>query len=200
MAYTDFTLETVERVLGIVPQPADLFGSVTPLPVPLWLAELLAKGMQLSLLSEKARSEFIVAPILLASRELSRDAVSVYSGQRLDVDAEHGLVGECDFILSASPPVPVLRAPLVTIVEAKKNDIEAGLGQCVAQMVAARRFNRDAGRPVSVIFGGVTTGEAWQFLRLENAVVLIERKRYYIDNVGGILAILQAIIGQIVAV
>ena len=199
MAYTDFTLETVERVLGIVPQPADLFSAVTPLPVPLWLGELLTKGMQLSLLSEKARSEFIVAPILLASRELSRDAVSVYSGQRLDVDAEHGLVGECDFILSASPPVPILRAPLVTIVEAKKNDVEAGLGQCVAQMAAARRFNQEAGRAVPVIFGGVTTGEAWQFLRLENAVVLIDRKRYYIDNVGGILAVLQAIIGQVTA-
>jgi hypothetical protein len=196
MAYTEFTLDTVERVLGISPKPAELFGTVTPLPVPPWLVEILAKGMQPSLLSEKARSEFIVAPILLASRELSHDAVSIYSGQRLDVDPEHGLVGECDFILSASQPVPVLRAPLVTIVEAKKNDIEMGLGQCAAQMAGARRFNQDAGRAVAVVFGCVTTGEAWQFLRLDDAVVLIDRKRYYIDNVGGILAVFQAIIGH----
>jgi hypothetical protein len=54
--------------------------------------------MQLALLSEKARSEFIVAPVLLVARELSHDTVAIYSGQRLDVDASRGLQGECDFI------------------------------------------------------------------------------------------------------
>jgi hypothetical protein len=146
MAYNDFTLEAVEKTLGVTPQPADLFKSLVPLPVPPWLSDLLAKGMQLSLLSEKARSEFIVVPILLASRELSHEAIAIYSGQRLDVNPERGLVGECDFILAATPPVPLLRAPLLTIVEAKKNDIEGGLGQCVAQMVGARLFNETAGR------------------------------------------------------
>ncbi len=92
--------------------------------------------MQLALVSEKARSEFVVAPILLAAREMSRETLTIYSGQRLDVDPERGLQGECDFILALSAPLPRLRAPLLIIVEAKKNDIEAGLGQCVAQMVA----------------------------------------------------------------
>jgi hypothetical protein len=194
MAYTDFTLESVDRILGITAQPADLFPTPTPLSVPVWLRELLAKGMQMSMVSEKARSEFIVVPILLASRELSHDAVAIYSGQRLDVSPEQGLVGECDFILAATPPVPILRAPLVTIVEAKKNDIESGLGQCVAQMVAARLFNERAGKTSAQVFGCVTTGEAWQFLRLEPSAVSIDRTRYYIDNVGAILAVLQAVI------
>ena len=196
MSYADFTLESVDKILGVTPQPADLFPSLAPLSVPGWLREVLAKGMQLSLLSEKARSEFIVVPILLASRELSHDAVAIYSGQRLDVDPEQGLVGECDFILAATPPLPLLRAPLVTIVEAKKNDIEGGLGQCVAQMIAARLFNEQAGKASFQIFGCVTTGEDWQFLRLETAAVSIDRARYYIDNVGAILAVLQAMIGE----
>src|SRR5205814_10081229 len=102
-----------------------------------------------------ARSEFIVVPILLASRELSHDAFAIYSGQRLDVQPEQGLVGECDFILTASVPVPVLRAPIVTIFQAKKNDIEVWLGQCAAQMVAARIFNEQEGRPLPQIFGCV---------------------------------------------
>src|SRR5260370_39781193 len=97
--------------------------------------------MELALVSEKARSEFIVSPILLASRRLSHNAISIYSGQRLDVQPEQGLVGECDFILAASPPVPTLRSPLVTIVEAKKNDIEVGLGQCLAPLGGGRSFN-----------------------------------------------------------
>jgi hypothetical protein len=196
MAYTDFSLEKAEKLLGVTIQPAELFAGLAPLPVPAWLREVLARGMELALLSEKARSEFIVGPILLASRELSHNAVAIYSGQRLDVKPDQGLVGECDFILAASPPVPLLRAPLVTIVEAKKNDIEGGLGQCVAQMVGARLFNEQEGRAIPRVFGCVTTGEAWQYLRLEGAAVGIDRTRYYIDNVGLVLAVWQAVIAQ----
>jgi hypothetical protein len=196
MAYNDFTLERVEKTLGVTAEPLDLFPGLTPIPVPSWLQEALTRGMELSLLSEKARSEFIVGPILLASRALSHDAVSIYSGQRLDVKPEQGLTGECDFILAAPPPVPLLRSPLVTIVEAKKHDIEAGLGQCVAQMVGARYFNEQAGKSVPRLFGCVTTGEAWQFLRLEGTAAGIDRRRYYIDNVGLVLAVWQAVISQ----
>ena len=39
----------------------------------------------------------------------------------------------------------------------------------------------------------VTTGETWQFLRLADQVALLNRDRYYLDNVGGILSVLQAI-------
>ena len=167
MAYNDFSLDKVESLLGITLQLIDLFTPLVPLPVPEWLGEALRQGMELALVSEKARSEFIVGPILLASRQLSQNAFTIYSGQRLDVQPEKGLVGECDFILAASPSFPILHSPLVTIVEAKKNDIEVGLGQCVAEMVGARFFNERAGNSVSLIFGCVTTGETWQFLKLD---------------------------------
>jgi hypothetical protein len=81
----------------------------------------------------------------------------------------------------------------VTVVEAKKNDVEAGLGQCIAQMVAARRFNEAAGRTATPVYGCVTTGETWQFLRMADRVALLDRPRYYLDNVSGILGVLQAI-------
>ena len=194
MAYTDFSLEKVEKVLGVTVQPDDLFDAPAPLAMPEWLREALTKGMDLALVSEKARSEFIVSPILLASRELSHNAIAIYSGQRLDVQPEQGLVGECDFILTVSPPVPVLRSPVITIVEAKKNDIELGLGQCIAQMIGARIFNEREGHAVRRIFGCVTTGEAWQFLRLEGPIVALARKRYYIDNIGLVLAVWQSVI------
>jgi hypothetical protein len=194
MAYNEFTLERVEKQLGVTVQPDDLFATLEPLPVPDWLREALERGMDLALLSEKARSEFIVCPILLTSRELSHHAIAIYSGQRLDVQPEQGLVGECDFILAASPPVPVLRSPLVTIVEAKKNDIELGLGQCIAQMVGARIFNERGSHAVSQVFGCVTTGETWQFLRLDGPIVGIDRRRYYINQVGLLLAVWQSVI------
>src|SRR5262249_6348438 len=127
-------------------------------------------------------------------RELSGNTVAVYSGARLDVDPKQGLQGECDFILARTPPVPELRAPLIAITEAKKNDIEAGLGQCAAQMVGARLFNERTGQPVDVVYGCVTTGEVWQFLRLAGPVLTLDVPRYYLDNVGRILAVFQAIL------
>ena len=199
MAYSDFTLESVARVLGVISRAAALFPDLRPVPAPAWLQDMLARGtqgIQLSLISEKSRSEFIVAPILLAGRELSGNRFAIYSGQRLDVDPEKGLTGECDFILAASEPVLPLQAPIATVVEAKKNDIEGGLGQCIAQMVAADRFNRLSGRGGVPVFGCVTTGEAWQFLRLAGPEALLERRRYYIDDVDRILGVFQTLVSE----
>ena len=193
MSYSEFTLETVERQLGIVTQEAALFPDAPTVQVPDWLPAWLARGTRLALISEKARSEFIVVPILLAARELSGDHFAIYSGQRLDVDQGKGLIGECDFILAIGPALPPLHAPVMTVVEAKKNDIEVGLGQCIAQMVAARKFNEAAGRTMSPVYGGVTTGETWQFLRLVGQTAQLNRDRYYLDNVRGILGALEAI-------
>jgi hypothetical protein len=193
MAYTDFTLESAEADLGVTARPGVIFTGLAPLAVPAWLQDLLARGMRLALVSEKARSKFIVAPILLAVREQAGERVSILSGQRLDVDPGRHLLGECDFILAWSDPVPRLRAPvLIVVVEAKKNDIEAGLGQCVAQMVAAQVYNERSGQAVPAVYGCVTTGEDWQFLLLVGTAVTIGQGRLYIDNVGGILAALHA--------
>ncbi len=196
MAFSDFTLEGVALSLGVTTRDALLFPDPRVVEVPVWLRDSLKKLTQLSLISEKARSEFIVVPILLASGELCPTPVAIFSGQRLDVDPALGLVGECDFILAATEPVPPLRAPIATIVEAKKNDIEAGLGQCVAQMVAARMFNQAAGRGEAPVFGCVTTGEVWQFLQLVEGTAAIDRRRYYLDNVEGILAAIQEMIAR----
>jgi hypothetical protein len=195
VAYSDFTLQTVEARFGVIPQPAVLFAGVRPEQVPVWLQELLDRGLQLPLVSEKARSELIVMPVLLGCRELSNNTIAIFSGPRLDVSPEQGLLGECDFLLARTPPVPEVRAPLIAIVEAKKNDVEAGLGPCVAQMIGARLLNERTGHQIPAVYGCVTTGEVWQFLRLEGTVAAIDRHRYYLDNVGGILGVLQAIVG-----
>lgn len=190
MAYTDFTLESAETTLGVTTHPGDLFPNLTPVSVPLWLSDSLARGMRLALVSEKARSEFIVAPILLAVREAVGETIAILSGQRLDIDPERRLVGECDFLLARSEPIPRLKAPVLTVVEAKKNDVDGGIGQCVAQMVGVQVFNDRAGEPLDAVFGCVTTGEDWQFLRLAGTTVTLHRPRLYIATVGLVLAAL----------
>jgi hypothetical protein len=194
MAYADFSLDSVADDLGLNIITVDLFPDLGEALVPPWLRDALERGSREFPVSEKARSEFIVAPILLACKEQSPGPLSIQSGVRLDVDPARGLVGECDFIISATPPVPGLRAPLITIVEAKKHDIEAAIWQCFAQMVGARLFNDRAGRPIGEIYGCVTNAEAWQFLRLAGDSAEIDRPRHYIDDVGSILAVFGSIL------
>ncbi|HKI33991.1 MAG TPA: hypothetical protein VKA46_19215 [Gemmataceae bacterium] len=193
MGYGDFTFDSLLAEFGLVLAQAPLFTPpprVEPTP---WLLDTLQKGRAVAFYSEKSRSEFIVAPVLLTCQEMLHSACCLYSGIRLDVDPDKGLKGECDFILAKTPPAPVLRAPLMVIVEAKKNDIEEGLPQCAAQMVAARLFNEHHKEPMTAVYGCVTTGEVWQFLRLQGQELLVDANRYYITAVSSVLGILVAV-------
>ncbi len=198
--YTDFSLGNALRVFHLAITQNALFPNMQPQEVPAWLRATLDRGLPLALNSEKARSEYIVAPILLALRELSGNRFAIYSGERMDVDAELGLVGECDFILALTPPLPVIQSPIACLVEAKKNDIESGLGQCVAQMIGAQRLNLLDNTGIDTIFGCVTTGETWQFLRLTESVLTIDSARYYIVELEKILGALLAVVNQFDAV
>jgi hypothetical protein len=78
----------------------------------------------------------------------------------------------------------------VAVVEAKKEDPVAGLGQCAAEMVAIRLFNEREGTPVAAVFGCVTSGSNWRFLKLEGARLSIDRPEYYLRDAAKILGIL----------
>jgi len=71
--------------------------------------------------------------------------------------------------------------------------------ECIAQMVAAQIFNPSTGRSKLPVFGCVTTGEIWLFLRLKESVVSMDERRYYLDDVGNILAAIQSIVTQNIA-
>jgi hypothetical protein len=194
MAYSDFSLARARKELGLVVEYVELFPTLDPAPIPSWLTETLRRYGAFPLVSEKARGELIVMPILAAARELSPRAFTVFSGQTLNVDEARGLNGECDFIVGLTPPTPLLTAPLITIVEAKNGVIEQGLGQCAAQMVGARLFNQAEEKQELPVFGCVTSGEDWQFLKLEGTQLKLDSQRYYISNPDRILAILNAIV------
>src|SRR5919202_2229716 len=92
--------------------------------------------------SEKARSEGIIYPVLLEVRRILDHKVSLFSGEDFTIDEAVGLNGVFDFLLARSSEVLEIEAPAVVIVEAKKTDLKSGLGQCIAEMVAAQRFNQ----------------------------------------------------------
>ncbi len=112
--------------------------------------------------------------MLVEVRRALLHRVSLYSGVELVVDASRGLWGVCDFLFSRSPEQVLLRAPVLAVVEAKQEDIKGALGQCAAEMLAARLFNERGEQPVGAVFGAVTTGDVWQFLRLSGDALVVD--------------------------
>ena len=169
MAYTDFSLAKVRNAFGLtLEETRNLFltvGGVQPSDL---LKRLLDENLTLAtaINSEKARSEFLIAPILSEVRRQLDYQISLFSGTEFNIDPAQGLSGFCDFILSASREQYFISAPIVTVVEAKNENIIAGLGQCAATMIAAQIFNQRAGNEIPVIYGVVTSGTAWKFLIL----------------------------------
>ncbi len=193
MPYSDFSLEKVKRTFELTTsETVDLFGDVPELECSALLTEILRYNTPLAVASnsEKARSEMIISPILIDLRRLSKERINLFSGIEFDVDSERGLNGICDFIISNSSEILFVSAPIITLVEAKKENITASLGQCVAEMLAARIFNERAGNEVSTIYGVVTTGSIWKFMKLDGSVISIDLTEYYLKDVNKILGIL----------
>ncbi|MEH2199427.1 hypothetical protein [Nostoc sp.] len=199
MSYSDFTLDRVRKTFGLtISDKVDIFASVHEVECPPLLEELLRENIPLALASntEKSRSEMIIAPILIAVRKYLNNQISLFSGIDFTVDSAQGLNGNCDFIISRSSELLILNAPVVTIVEAKKENINAGLGQCVAEMLAAKLFNEREGNNIQAIYGTVTTGTSWKFLKLIGQVIEIDLSEYYINDIGKIIGILSTIVTE----
>jgi len=117
-------------------------------------------------------------------------SVNLFSGNLFNVDSSVGLAGYFDFLLTHSPYLSVVQAPVFAVVEAKKEDVTTGYGQCVATMVAAQRFNEQNHEPIETVYGAVTTGDIWKFLSLTGANVAIDRETYYLDRIERLLGVL----------
>jgi hypothetical protein len=193
MAYNKFTLrKAVEDFSLQIIERGTFIPELEPIAPSALLLETLADGLPWAIAvgSEKARSEAIITPILLEVRRRLDRRVSVFSGEDFTVDVEAELSGRCDFLVSRSPEQLFIQAPAVIIVEAKKEDTKPGLGQCVAEMVAAQRFNAAANAAIPVIYGCVTSGTAWRFLQLEGTTVTIDLTDYAVPTVDRVLSIL----------
>jgi hypothetical protein len=193
MAYGDFSFEDIEQKFGIKNKIKRLFDDFQPIMPSERLIEALEMANELPVRSEKAKSETIVFPVLIELRKLNNKFFTIYSGDNLNVDEAQGLRGECDFILSKDIGSFSINFPILQIVEAKKNDLELGIPQCAAQLIGAKIFNERKGVFLDSIYGCVTTGNEWVFLKLETDI-LIDNRIYYLNEIEEILAVFQHII------
>ena len=194
MSYKDFTLEQINQIFMIsIQSNLDVFSAhKLPIEINSTFANYLDYNTALALAinTEKARSEMIIAPILVELKRLTGDRISLFSGSEFNVDATQGLNGFSDFIISLSSQQLYIEAPVAVIVEAKNENIKGGLAQCLATMIAAQRFNQQKDNAIDPLYGAVTTGNQWKFVKPNNAIASIDSKDYYIDQLADIMGIL----------
>ncbi|MEO1350617.1 MAG: hypothetical protein AAFW84_17730 [Cyanobacteria bacterium J06635_15] len=194
MSYSQFkTISSVKTAFNLTVIEGDRFlppiAAIEPSPI---LSGYLQESLPIVATSgsEKARSEGIIYPMLLEVRRLLERHVSLFSGEEFNVDESVGLTGICDFLITRSPEVLEIEAPAVIVVEAKKTDLKTGFGQCIAEMVAAQRFNQAQKTPIPIIYGSVSNGIQWQFLALADSTLTIDLNVYALPPIDQILGYL----------
>ena len=199
MPYSSFTLDTAEETFQLEERgAAGIFADSEPVEPSAELANALAKKAPLAkaIGTEKAKSELIVAGILVELREHFERRISLFSGIEFNVDAANDLSGVCDFVISLSPGQFSLKAPVIVLVAAKRDSLTDGLGQCVAEMVAAQRFNAEKGNDIPCVYGAITSGTEWLFLKLEGQTLSIDMATYHISQCDKVLGILVSMVEQ----
>ena len=202
MAYSDFTLDMVETQFGLtINDTGDYFAATPPAILSQHLRRQLERYTPLALRSgsEKARSELIIMPIMLEVFDQYTPGIGLFSGVEFSPDPARNLRGICDYVLTFAPDEPIIRAPVVALAEAKREDISTGLGQCVAEMLGAQVFNEARKSVLPVIYGVVTTGTTWRFLRLLGTNVYMDKTEYYLRDADKIVGILLAMLDEAAA-
>lgn len=175
-----------------------LFTSITLLQPSDLLLQILSINQQLPLQSEKAKSELLITPILNELWQRNPKVFTYFSGYQFNVDTTRGLKGFCDYILCKKYNAVFIESPLCAVVEAKHNqDLLDAVPQCAAEMYAAQLFNEQQGNNIQNIYGIVTTGYDWLFLKLTNQTLFVDNERYFLNNLAELLGCWQQIIDDI---
>ncbi len=192
-SYRYFKLEDLESIWKVQRKESpNLLGTIQSVEVSDWLKTALERNFRIPMNNEKAKSEFIVAPILSEVYDLNQNFKPL-SGLTFPVEPEKGLTGRCDFLISNDPNAYDITSPMMCVFEAKNDAIEDWYGQCGAEMLAARIFNERKGNNIKIIYGAVTNGFTWQFLKLENQTLFIDSQRYGTANLPQLLGAIQKV-------
>jgi len=195
-SYSNFTASDLYDLgLQIIVTP---LSEIAPPPViqpSAWLLETIARNSQLPLATEKAKSELIITPILGEVRYSNQEIFAFYSGFNFEVDSSKGLQGFCDFLLAKMPMSISPQTPIIAVVEAKhQQDLVDAVPQCAAEMYAARLWNEKRNANISLIYGVVTSGHDWLFLKLADNTISVDSQRYYLNNLNELLGVWQKVI------
>lgn len=191
MAYNKFNFKTVGEKLGIsFEYDNQIFKGIKPLEVSAELSRTVQPDDLFPLHTEIARREWIIGNVFRELIALTGRKICVYSGETFDVEPSLGLNGAVDYLIAKGKTRYPIEGPIIAVAEAKPDNLLTGLGQCIAEMVAARLYNERKKNPSARIFGVVTTGLIWGFLVLEDEMVRMDSREYGIDALDEVLGIM----------
>jgi len=116
------------------------------------------KMPHISLNSETAKREMLVAPVLL---ELL-DFIEIDIDIEYPLNVSNYLKGNIDYFIRSSGSL--------VVIEAKKADMERGFSQLAVEMIAVDKYIEETDAP---IYGAVTVGDLWRFGVLDRKEKLI---------------------------
>ncbi|NEP55602.1 MAG: hypothetical protein F6K31_00945 [Symploca sp. SIO2G7] len=198
MAYRDFTLSELVKTFNLkINQTNSLFAAFEELECSEYLKynikEYLAfvKGIN----THEPNHKLITYSVLMEAKNRLKTQTSLFSEVNFNVDSEMGLNGICDFLVSLSAE-KLISHPLINIVQSKSENLNLYLGQCIAQMLASQLFNDWENNEIKTIYGVVTNGTLWRFMKLVSQTVYIDSTAYHISYVNKILGILCSTISR----
>jgi hypothetical protein len=175
MGYSNFKkLSQVTKRFGLKARLMPLFETVPPKSASDWLLQSLEIAYKAPATTEKAKSERLVSPILMEVVQWFEQNVTLFSGEEININPSEDLAGPCDFFFGLYPLSPYIDTPIVSIAEAKDEDLEWGIGQCAAQLYAAHLLNVQEHKHLPILYGCATDGVEWQFLKFENSTFYVE--------------------------
>ena len=199
MAYSNFTLGQVRKAFELeTVRKWGIFADIAPVEPSALLTAVLERNMPFALAmgTEKAKSELIVSQVLVELCVHFDNRVSLFSGIDFNVDASQELTGVCGFLVSLSPEAFEMEVPVIALVEAKNSDVKLGVAQCAAEMVAAQRFNAEHRNSIPRVYGAITSGTDWIFLKLEGKTLHIDMRIYTLERCDRLLGILASMVKQ----
>ena len=177
MGYSNFKkLNQVTGRFGLAAFSKNLFHDVPRVEPSAWLLETLDLAYIAPPTNEKSKSERLVSPVLLEAYRHYGNDLAFFSGEEINISSEDDLSGPCDFFFCLHPPSPYIQRPVVSLAEAKDEDLEWGVAQCAAQLYAASRFNEQENKKVDVLYGCATDGVEWHFIKYENKTFWIDKR------------------------
>jgi hypothetical protein len=132
--------------------------------------------------SEEGKKLLIDAILIEAIQPFKQ--LKFWKGATLESEVAHG---SADYLMTQKRGY--FEAPFLCVIEAKKDDFEQGLAQCLMEMQACQWSNQNIGRAIDV-FGIVTNGGTWQFYQLAQSGAVYETLPYAVSD-------LEAILGQL---
>jgi len=116
--------------------------------------------------NEDAIRQHIISPMLDIVSD-NCDELEVWSEVTYTVDEALGLYGKPDYLIAPYADNGGISTPPICVMEAKEKDWKKGWAQALAEMYAASTQGN------AVCYGVVTTGEFWQFAKLEDGKIFI---------------------------